>query len=58
MKKLRLGIVGTGYLSQIVVDAWKNGLLEEYELAGVFGRNEETTGKMAADAASPSVQSL
>ena len=50
MKKLRLGIAGTGYLSQIVVDAWKNGLLEEYELAGVFGRNEESTGKMAADA--------
>lgn len=50
MKKLTLGIVGSGYLSQIVVDAWKNGLLKEYELVGIFGRNEESAGRMAADA--------
>ena len=49
MDKLKLGIAGTGYLSRIVVDAWKNGLLEEYELVGVFGRNAESAGKMAED---------
>lgn len=50
MKKLKLGIAGTGYLSQIVVDAWKNGLLEEYELVGVYGRNGASAGNMAKDA--------
>lgn len=50
MKKLKLGIAGSGYLSQIIVDAWKNGLLEEYELAGIFGRREETVKQMAAEA--------
>lgn len=50
MDKLKLGIAGSGYLSQIVVDAWKNGLLEEYKIVGVFGRNSESTAKMAAEA--------
>ena len=47
MGKLRLGILGSGYLAEIVVNAWKEGLLEEYELIGVMGRNEETTARLA-----------
>lgn len=47
MGKLRLGLLGTGYLSEIVADAWKNGLLDEYELVGVMGRNRETASALA-----------
>ncbi len=47
MSKLRLGIMGTGFLSEIIADAWKNGLLEEYELVGVMGRNQKTAAALA-----------
>ena len=47
MGKLKLGIMGTGFLSEIVADAWKDGLLEEYELVGVMGRNQETAAALA-----------
>lgn len=47
MGKLKLGILGTGFLSEIVADAWKNGLLEEYDLIGVMGRNQVTTAALA-----------
>lgn len=47
MGKLRLGILGTGFLSEIVADAWKNGLLKEYELVGVMGRNKATAAALA-----------
>ena len=33
MTKLKLGIIGCGYLSNIIVDAYNNGLLKEYESA-------------------------
>lgn len=48
MKKLKLGILGSGFLGGIIADAWKNGLLEEYELVGIAGRNEEKTNALAA----------
>ncbi|MEG7531003.1 MAG: aspartate dehydrogenase domain-containing protein [Hungatella sp.] len=47
MKKLRLGILGSGYLGGIVADAWLAGCLPEYELVGILGRNTETTAAMA-----------
>lgn len=47
MGKLRLGLLGTGFLSEIVADAWKDGLLEDYELVGVMGRNAETAAALA-----------
>ena len=31
--KTKFGIVGCGFLGNIVADAWKNGLLPDYELA-------------------------
>lgn len=49
-EKKRLGILGSGFLSGIVVQAWKDGLLEDYELIGVMGRNPETTAAMAEGA--------
>ena len=30
--KTKLGIVGCGFLGNIVADAWKKGLLPDYEL--------------------------
>lgn len=47
MGKLKLGIMGTGYLAEIIAGAWKDGLLEEYELVGVMGRNRETSDALA-----------
>lgn len=47
MGALRLGILGTGYLSEIIANAWKDGYLEEYELVGVMSRNQETAAELA-----------
>ena len=38
--KTKFGIVGCGFLGNIVANAWKNGLLEDYELVGVTSRAE------------------
>lgn len=40
MKK-RLGILGAGKLAKIIVDAYKQGFLSDYELVAVLGRNWE-----------------
>lgn len=47
MEKKRLAIVGCGHLGNIVTDACCNGLLPEYELTGVLGRNQEHAAAMA-----------
>lgn len=41
MQTLRLGIVGCGYLGNIIAEAYKNGLLEGYELVGAVARTRE-----------------
>ena len=51
MEKKRLGIVGCGHLGNIVTDAICQGLLPEYELVGVLGRDEEHARLMAEKAA-------
>lgn len=43
MKKKRLALLGYGYLNQIVGNAVKNGILPEYELVGILGRNPDRT---------------
>lgn len=58
MGKLRLGVMGSGYLSEIVVNAWKNGFLDEYELVGVMGRNPETVAKLSQSAGCQGCMSL
>ena len=35
--KKRLAIAGCGFLGNIVMDGWCNGLLPEYEIVGVLG---------------------
>ena len=41
MQKLRLALIGAGYLNEIVANAVKEGLLPEYELVAVFERDLE-----------------
>lgn len=41
MKKYRLGIAGSGYLANIIIDAYEKGMLSDYEIVGVFGRTKE-----------------
>ena len=37
--KTKFGIVGCGFLGGIVANAWKNGLLADYELVGLTSRS-------------------
>ena len=46
--KTKFGIVGCGFLGNIVADAWKKGLLEDYELVGVTSRTFASAEKTAA----------
>ena len=51
--KTKFGIVGCGFLGNIVANAWKNGLLPDYELVGVdqphpcFGRKTCRRGRLS-----------
>lgn len=47
MEKLKLALLGCGYLNKIVADALTAGHLPEYELVGVLGRNEERVKEFA-----------
>lgn len=47
--KTKFGIVGCGFLGNIVADAWKNGLLEDYELVGVTSRTPADAEQTAAN---------
>lgn len=47
MQKLKLAIVGCGFLGNIVADAWRQGLLAEYELVGCLSRSVESTAALA-----------
>ena len=47
--KTKFGIVGCGFLGSIVANAWKNGLLEDYELVGVTSRSAASSEKTAAE---------
>lgn len=49
MNKLRLGIIGNGYLGGIIAKAWSDGLLPEYELVGIVGRTREKTDALAEE---------
>jgi aspartate dehydrogenase len=51
--KKRLAIAGCGKLGNIVMDAWSGGLLAEYEICGVMGRDPDHARTMAAKAGCP-----
>ena len=50
MTKLKLGIVGCGFLANIIVDAWRQGLLDEFEFSGCLSRNSESAKRLAEKA--------
>lgn len=47
MKKVKLALMGAGYLNEIVANALKNDSLPEYELVGVLGRDASRTEAFA-----------
>jgi len=47
IKKYKLALIGGGYLSEIIATALEKGLLPEYELVGVLGRNPLKTESFA-----------
>ena len=49
MKKHKLALLGGGYLNSIVARAVRDGLLPEYELVGVFGRQSARTEAFAQE---------
>jgi len=50
MKKRKLAIVGCGFLGNIIVDAWRDGLLDDYEFAGCLSRSTESAAALAEKA--------
>ena len=51
--KTKFGIVGCGFLGGVVANAWKNGLLPDYELVGVTSRTRASAEKLAAEVGCP-----
>ncbi|MGN0708092.1 MAG: aspartate dehydrogenase domain-containing protein [Faecalibacterium sp.] len=47
--KIKFGILGCGFLGSIVARAWKNRLLEDYELVGVASRSQQSAERLAAE---------
>ena len=47
MEKIKLALIGCGYLNEIVVNALKAGYLPEYELIAVLGRDYERAKEFA-----------
>lgn len=45
--KTKFGIIGCGFLGNIVANAWKDGLLPDYELVGVTSRTRESAVQTA-----------
>ena len=53
--KKKLALLGNGYLSGIVVEAYNMGLLEGYKLTGILGRRKQRRWlqRQAAEPAAP-----
>lgn len=45
MEKKRLALVGCGKLGVVIAQAWKDGLLEDYEFVGAASRTMESAQK-------------
>ena len=50
MGKTRLAVIGCGMLGNILVDAYNQGLLEDYEIVAVLGRTPEKAQALAEKA--------
>lgn len=58
MEKIRLGLVGCGFLGNIMVDAWKQGLLDEFTFVGCTSRTEESAQALATKAGCPACANI
>jgi len=58
VEKLKLGIVGCGFLADIIVDAWRDGLLDEFEFAACLSRNSESAKRLAQKAGCVACETL
>lgn len=58
MQELKLGIVGCGLLGGVVVGAWRDGLLAEYEIVGCLGRRPGGGRELAGRAGCAACDSL
>ena len=47
MEKLKLALIGCGYLNEIVANAWKGGYLPDYQIIAVLGRDNDDTQHFA-----------
>lgn len=54
----RLAIIGNGRRANIVVEAYKEGLLDEYTITGIFGRTEKMTVALAEKAGCKACNSI
>ena len=51
-------MIGCGFLADIIVDAWRDGLLEGFEFAGCLSRNSESAERLANKAGGVACASL
>lgn len=58
MRKFRLALVGCGFLGNIIVDAWKKGLLPEYEFCACLNRDPQAAANIADKAGCPACPTL
>lgn len=49
MEKKKLALLGYGYLSKVVADAVKDGVIPEYEIVGVMGRDFDKVSRFSQD---------
>ena len=58
MSKMKLALMGCGFLGNIVANAWAQGLLPDYELVGVSSRSFESAEKTAQAVGCPAYHTL
>jgi len=58
MATYKLALVGAGDLNRIVVQACKGGLLDDYEIVGVYSRTQDSLASFAAEAGCAACSSL
>lgn len=58
MSKKKLGILGCGKLNTIVAEATVNGILEEYEIIGVYSRTRKSAEALADKTGAPVCDTL
>ncbi len=58
MGKKRFAVLGSGFLGGIIVRAWRDGFLPDYELVGVAGRDPDKTAALARKAGCPACADL